>query len=70
MKIKVMIVDDQRMVCTGLKMVLEASATIEVIAVAHNGAEAVELLKVQQPDVVMMDLKMPELNGIQATQQI
>lgn len=65
-----MIVDDQRIVCTGLKMVLEASPLIEVIAMAHNGAEALELLEQHQPDLVMMDLKMPVMNGIQATQEI
>ncbi len=68
--IKVIVVDDQVMVCKGLKMVLEASQTIEVIGMAHNGAEALELLQVQQPDVVMMDLKMPVMNGIQATGRI
>ena len=68
--IKVIVVDDQVMVCKGLKMVLEASQTIEVIGMAHNGAEALELLQVQPPDVVMMDLKMPVMNGIQATGRI
>lgn len=70
MKIKVMIVDDQNIVCTGLKMVLEASPNIEVVAIAHNGAEALDLLNGQQPEMVMMDLKMPVMNGIQATQHI
>ncbi|GJM42199.1 MAG: DNA-binding response regulator [Ardenticatenaceae bacterium] len=68
--IKVILVDDQVMVCKGLKMVLEASDTITVIGTAHNGAEALELLTTKQPDVVMMDLKMPIMNGIHATQQI
>jgi DNA-binding NarL/FixJ family response regulator len=68
--IKIMIVDDQFIVCKGLKMVLEANSNIEVIAMAHHGAEALDLLKVQQPDVVMMDLKMPIMNGIQATRHI
>ena len=70
MKINILIVDDQHIVCTGLKMVLEASPNIDVIAMAHNGAEALDLLKEQQPDVVMMDLKMPVMNGIQATRYI
>lgn len=70
MKIKVMIVDDQHIVCTGLKMVLEANPNIEVLAMAQNGAVALELLEDLQPDLVMMDLKMPIMNGIQATQRI
>ena len=70
MKIRIVLVDDQQIVCTGLKMVLEASAHIEVIGMAGNGVEALGLLERHQPDLVMMDLKMPVMNGIEATRRI
>ncbi len=70
MKIRIVLVDDQQIVCTGLKMVLEASAHIEVVGMAGNGVEALGLLERHQPDLVMMDLKMPVMNGIEDTRRI
>jgi len=68
--IRVLICDDQEMVCEGLRAILGTAPDTQVIGVAHDGAEAVELTGKEQPDVVLMDLKMPGMNGIQATRQI
>jgi len=64
---RVLICDDQVVVCEGLCAILSTSADIEVVGVANNGEEAIEMVKKTQPDVVLMDLKMPVMNGIQAT---
>jgi two-component system, NarL family, response regulator LiaR len=68
--IRVVICDDQEMVCEGLRAILSTATDIAVIGVGHDGAEAVELAGQHRPDVVLMDLKMPGVNGIQATRQI
>ncbi len=68
--IRVLIVDDQQIVSEGLRVMLSASPQIEVVGTAHDGAEAVAAAARLLPDVVMMDLKMPGMNGIHATQAI
>jgi DNA-binding NarL/FixJ family response regulator len=68
--IRVVLCDDQEIVTEGLQLILSTVAGIEVVAVAHDGAEAVDRVARLRPDVVLMDLKMPIMNGIQATQQI
>jgi len=68
--IRVLICDDQWIVCEGLEAILEADPEIKVVGTAHDGAEALELIPEAQPDVVLMDLKMPGMNGIQATHKI
>jgi len=68
--IRVLIVDDQDVVCEGLRAILGTAPEIEVIGVAGNGAEAVELVEKDPPHVVLMDLNMPVMNGIQATRKI
>jgi DNA-binding NarL/FixJ family response regulator len=68
--IRVLIVDDQVIVCEGLKVLLEASPTIRVVGMAHDGAQAVEMVSRLEPDLVLMDLKMPGMNGVQATREI
>ncbi len=70
MTIKVLICDDQDIVRQGLQLILETSPGIEVVGMAEDGAEALELIPKTQPDVVLMDLKMPGMNGIQATRLI
>lgn len=68
--IRVLICDDQWIVCEGLEAILEADPEIKVVGTAHDGAEALELIPEVKPDVVLMDLKMPGMNGIQATHKI
>lgn len=68
--IKIIICDDQEVVCQGLKAILSTSPDLEVVAIANNGAEALERLAAQPADVVLMDLKMPVMNGIHATKEI
>jgi DNA-binding NarL/FixJ family response regulator len=68
--IRVLICDDQWLVCEGLAAILGTDPEIEVVGVAHDGAEALEMVPKAQPDVVLMDLKMPGMNGVQATREI
>ncbi|HSJ57695.1 MAG TPA: response regulator transcription factor [Anaerolineae bacterium] len=68
--IRVLICDDQWIVCEGLEAILDADAEIEVVGVAYDGVEALNKIPGTRPDVVLMDLKMPGMNGIQATQRI
>ena len=68
--IRVLICDDQVIVCEGLRAILRTSPSIHVIGVAHDGHEALEKIPETNPDVVLMDLKMPGMNGVRATQLI
>ncbi len=68
--IKVMICDDQAIVCEGLAKILSSDTEIEVVAIAQDGAEAMALVAQTLPDLVLMDLKMPVVNGIVATRKI
>jgi DNA-binding NarL/FixJ family response regulator len=68
--ITVLIVDDQAMVRGGLRLILEAEDDINVIAEAENGEEGVRLTRREQPDVVLMDVRMPVMDGLEATRQI
>jgi DNA-binding NarL/FixJ family response regulator len=68
--IKVLICDDQDLVCEGLKAILSTDPELAVVGVARDGAEAVESIAASQPDLVLMDLMMPVMNGVQATRQI
>ena len=68
--IRVLIADDQALVRAGFKMILEAEPEIQVIGEAEDGVEAVEMIKRLKPDVALMDIRMPRLNGLEATRQI
>ncbi|WP_434593004.1 response regulator [Streptomyces sp. A5-4] len=70
MTIRVLIVDDQVMVREGFTVLLNAMPEIEVVGEAVNGREAVSQVAALRPDVVLMDIRMPELNGIDATREI
>ena len=70
MTIRVVVVDDQALVRGGFAMVLDHQPDIEVVAEAGNGIEAVALAREHRPDVVLMDVRMPELDGLQATARI
>jgi len=65
--IKVLLADDQSLVRAGFRMILKAEADIEVVGEAADGREAVAKAATHLPDVVLMDVRMPELNGIEAT---
>lgn len=68
--IRLLICDDQDIVREGLQLILETDAEFEVVGSARDGGEAIEKVEALTPDLVLMDLKMPILNGIQATQAI
>ena len=65
-----MVADDQDIVRTGLRMILDAQPDIEVVGEAANGREAVELARRLRPDVCLFDIRMPEVDGIEATRQL
>ena len=70
MSIRVIIADDHRIIREGIRMLLNGESDITVIAEAENGRRAVELACELGPDVIVMDITMPDLNGIEATRQI
>ena len=68
--ISVLIADDQAMVRSGLRLILESETDISVVAEAENGEEAVRVSRRERPDVVLMDVRMPVMDGLEATKQI
>ncbi|QQS02345.1 MAG: response regulator transcription factor [Austwickia sp.] len=68
--IRVVIVDDQQLMLQALKVFVSAAQDMTVVGVAHNGVEAIEICAQLRPDVVLMDLQMPVLNGIDATRRV
>jgi DNA-binding NarL/FixJ family response regulator len=70
MSVRVLVADDQALVRSGFRMILDARPDLEVVAEAEDGREAVALAAEHRPDVVLMDIRMPELDGIEATARI
>jgi DNA-binding NarL/FixJ family response regulator len=68
--IRVAVVDDQALVRSGFTVLLRSAPDIEVVGEAADGREAIELVERERPDVVLMDIRMPEMNGLEATRQI
>ncbi|WP_437791641.1 response regulator [Sorangium sp. So ce693] len=70
MSIRVIVADDQEIVRTGLSIILDAQPDIEVVGVADNGIKAVELALALRPDVCLFDIRMPGIDGIEATRRL
>jgi DNA-binding NarL/FixJ family response regulator len=70
MTIRVLIADDDHLVRTGLRMMIETQTDLEVVGEADDGRQAVRLARDLRPDVVLMDIRMPEIDGIEATREI
>jgi DNA-binding NarL/FixJ family response regulator len=70
MAVRVVICDDQTIVREGLAMMLKLEPDIQVVGIAEDGADAVKIAEKEKPDIVLMDLKMPFMNGVEATQKI
>ncbi len=68
--IKVMLVDDQIILAEGIKSVLETGGDIQVVGVAGDGAVAIDMAEKERPDVILMDIRMPNMNGVAATKKI
>ena len=70
MRIRVLLCDDQALVRSGFRMILEAREDIEVVGEAQDGVQAVELAHRRRPDVILMDVRMPRLDGVEATRRL
>lgn len=69
-RISVLIADDQRLVRTGFRVILASEPDIDVVGEAADGAEAVQLARTIEPDVVLMDVRMPQMDGLEATRHV
>ncbi len=68
-KIRLLLVDDHAVVRSGLRMLLQSQPDMRIVAEAETGNQAVQLMHRHEPDVVLMDIQMPDMNGIEATKK-
>ncbi|MGY5138174.1 response regulator transcription factor, partial [Streptomyces nigrescens] len=68
--LRIVLADDEQMVRSALRAILGAEGDMEVVGEAATGAEAVPLIRALRPDIVLMDVRMPEIDGIRATEQV
>jgi DNA-binding NarL/FixJ family response regulator len=67
---RILICDDQKIVCEGLQTIINTDPDLEVVGIAYDGTQALDMIPETNPNLVLMDLKMPEMNGVQATRKI
>lgn len=70
MSIRVIIADDQELILTGFAMILNAQPDIEVVGTAHDGDEALKLIQETKPDVALLDIRMPKMQGLEVCRQV
>lgn len=68
--INVMIADDQELICQSLEIVIKNKADMKVVAIAHNGFDTISLVKAHKPDVLLLDIRMPGINGVECIKLI
>ncbi len=67
---KILIVDDDQLICDGLKMIFESEVDLEVVGIGYNGEDAYNLCQIEKPDIILMDIRMPYVDGVKATYNI
>ena len=70
MKVRILLADDHQIMREGLKALLGRRSSLEVIAEAENGIQALSIARKDRPDVIVMDIAMPDINGIEVTRQL
>jgi DNA-binding NarL/FixJ family response regulator len=69
-KIRIILVDDQELILDGLKIIIESEDTFEVVAIAKDGAEALNKILLFKPDIALLDIRMPDMNGVECCRRI